>query len=395
MRLATVALVLALLTAPWVLWSYLPAPTLELWYLAALVGEYRLLLALAALAALLLSLSALRSGGVLPALAAVIALVSFVGVLVPEVQTYRAARAAGAALSPAAYLRGLTAPVARPPRAETYAVVGGQALKLDLWEPALPSAAPRPAVVRVHGGGWTSGERGEAAHWNAWLTEQGFVVFDVDYRLAPPPRWQDAPGDVKCALGWVKRHAADLGVDPRQIVLLGSSSGGHLALLAAYSSGDARLPPSCFAEDVAVAAVVALSAPTDLAWEFERTFPWGYPDALASTEGLEAFTGGTPSTVPEAYRLGSPVGHVKGGLPPTLLVHGERDRLVSVAASGRLAAELETFDVPHRVLKLPFADHLFDFSRGGWGTQVTQAVVKDFLAAYVPSIQRAAEAAGG
>lgn len=69
------------------------------------------------------------------------------------------------------------------------------------------------------------------------------MVFDIDYRLATPtsPSWQQATGDVKCAVGWVNDHAARFGVDPERIGLLGSSAGGHLALLAAYSTSEPAL----------------------------------------------------------------------------------------------------------------------------------------------------------
>src|SRR3712207_8377221 len=62
-------------------------------------------------------------------------------------------------------------------------------------------------------------------------------------RLAPQPNWQTATADVKCAIGWLKRNAVQYGVDPHRIALLGRSAGGHLALLAAYTSDEAALPP--------------------------------------------------------------------------------------------------------------------------------------------------------
>lgn len=376
------ALFLTVVTTPWVFWIYLPPPSLALWYLAALVSEHIPLLVLAALLALVLSLVAWQSGAKsLPAVTGSVALLCLVGALLPVFEAYSTARAEGVRLSLTEYLGGLTATVDHQPRTETYAVINGQPLRLDVWEQGA-SVTPRPAVVRVHGGGWTSGTRSEAAHWNTWLNAQGFVVFDIDYRLAPPERWRDAPGDVKCAVGWVKRRASTFGIDPERVVLMGSSSGGHLALLAAYTSAD-QLPPSCQAEDMSVSAVISFSAPTDLQWQYELDFPWWYPEALTSTESLEVFTGGTPATAPEAYRLGSPIGHVRNGLPPTLLVHGGRDQLVFSDDADRLAARLAQAGTPHQILRLPFANHLFDFIRGGFGTQITEAVVEGFLAKHL------------
>ena len=48
-------------------------------------------------------------------------------------------------------------------------------------------------MIVVHGGGWRSGERGDFPLWNAWFASKGYVVFDIDYRLSPPPTWREAP----------------------------------------------------------------------------------------------------------------------------------------------------------------------------------------------------------
>ncbi len=383
--MALLALLLGVAIAPWVFWIYFPAPGgWTLWLLAAFVSEFNLILALGALVALALSFIAWFSGArMLPLVSGFIALGTFAGALFPVLQAYNTARVEGVQLSLPTYFAGLTTSPDRTPRTETYAVVEGEALNLDVWEPLGASATPRPAVVLVHGGAWTTGARGETPRWNLWLSERGFTVFDIDYRLAPPARWQDAPGDVKCAVGWVKRQAEALEVDPDRIALMGVSSGGHLALLAAYTDGHPRIPPSCSVqnavEDTSVAAVIALSAPTDLAWQYELEFPWWYPGALTSVESLEAFAGGTPQTVPDAYRLGSPINHVRAGLPPTLLVHGGRDQLVLPEESERLAARLASAGAPHRFLRLSYANHLFDLHWGGWGSQLTRAVLIDFL----------------
>ena len=110
---------------------------------------------------------------------------------------------------------------------------------LDAYLPAEDDAA-RPAIIVIHGGSWSSGDKSDFPRWNGWLVEHGFAIFDIQYRLAPQPNWQTATSDVKCAIGWVKRNADHYGVDPDRIALLGRSAGGHLALLAAYTSREAH-----------------------------------------------------------------------------------------------------------------------------------------------------------
>lgn len=105
--------------------------------------------------------------------------------------------------------------------------------------------------------------------WNAWLTAQGFVVFDVDYRLPPEPNWRTATEDVQQAVRWIKAWADTFGVDPAKIALMGRSAGGHLVLLAAYTAQESDTTE--VTTNATVRAVVAFCAPTDLRLGYART----------------------------------------------------------------------------------------------------------------------------
>ena len=122
-------------------------------------------------------------------------------------------------------------------------------------------------------------------------------------------------------------------------------------------------------QDSGVAAVVAFYPPTDLS----RLSSRGY------LGGMDRFVGGTRKTVPERYRLLSPVSRVDPRDPPTFLVHGGDDQIVPPGQSGLLAARLRKFGVPHRLVVLPWANHTFDFLWGGWGSQITRPTLQEFL----------------
>ena len=124
----------------------------------------------------------------------------------------------------------------------TYATVGGAALMMDVYRRVEPQPGMRPpALVVVHGGSWWDGDKGEMETASrAWAAE-GVVVFDVAYRLAPEDRFPAAVRDVKCAVGYVKDHAARFGIDPERVVLMGRSAGAQIALVAAY--GPTRAEP--------------------------------------------------------------------------------------------------------------------------------------------------------
>jgi hypothetical protein len=123
--------------------------------------------------------------------------------------------------------------------------------------------------------------------------------------------------------------------------------------------------PGCAARsvrDTAVAAVVALYPPTDLS----RLSSTGY------LGGMDRFLGGSLSTVPGRYRDLSPFSHVDPDDPPTFLAYGGDDQIVPPGQSELLGERLSKAGVPHRLVKLPWANHTFDFLWGGWGSQITR-----------------------
>ena len=266
--------------------------------------------------------------------------------------------------------------VRAPASTEVYATVDGRELLADVWLPpdgAGSGARGRAAVVRVHGGSWSSGQRGAPA-WDSALASAGAVVVEVDYRLtgaldgAP---WRTQPRDVACAVAWVGANARRLGVDPARIVLMGDSAGAHLALLAAYAPQG--FPPSCPLEPVRPAAVVALYPPTEMA-SLQRAGGWRYPDVLPG-DGVLDLMGARPEDDPAAYRAASPLTHVGPDVPPTLVVHGDHDQVVPVEQSRALVAALRRAGAEHAYVELPLANHGFDQVWGAVTTQTARAAV--------------------
>jgi acetyl esterase/lipase len=257
-----------------------------------------------------------------------------------------------------------------------YATVGhGVKLSLDVLRARTATGGARvPAVVRVHGGAWTEGDRRSHSEWAHWLTTLGFDVFDIEYRLPPPAGWQHEVGDVKCALGWVFTHAARYRIDPTRISVMGYSAGGNLAMLAAYSMGDPRLPASCDVPTVAVRAVVNLYGPADLTLLYRSSGSRDYID-----RALTKYVGGTPSAFPGRYRAVSPISHIDAGTPPTITVLGESDRVVPVNQASELERALADAGVPHASYLLPATDHGFDDNWGAFGTQIARVTIERFL----------------
>jgi acetyl esterase/lipase len=259
------------------------------------------------------------------------------------------------------------APAASPTVTESYA----PGLSVDVYLPRSP-AAGRPALLYVHGGGWSSGTRADSAPWFGWMADQGIAVYSVDYRLAPPPRWQDAVGDVKCALGWIRSAATRHGTAATNVSIAGDSAGGQLALMAAYTVGDRRFPPACDVPEAPVRSVMGWYAPTDLSALLSES---GLPSAASQAVG--GYLG------EQEPALASPVTYVRPGLPPTLLVQGGRDHMIPTGQATTLVDRLHAVGGSAEAVTIPWAEHNFTGHWGSWGSQAMRPVVADFLRRHV------------
>jgi len=247
-----------------------------------------------------------------------------------------------------------------------YAEVDGKTLRLDFYQ-SQAAKQPTPVVLVIHGGSWRSGDSQQLAPLNSYLAARGYAVAAINYRLAPTWRFPAARDDIIAAFTFLKTRADSLHLDPERFVLLGRSAGGELALLVAYTQ-----------HDPAIRGVISFYGPTDLHWSYANP---GSPLVIDTHDILHAYLGGSPVQVPANYDAASPIQFVEVSTPPTLLIHGGRDELVSVRQSERLAERLAQARVPHFLLRLPWATHAGDFNFSGPMGQISTYVVERFLAA--------------
>jgi acetyl esterase/lipase len=246
-----------------------------------------------------------------------------------------------------------------------YSTAEGDTLSLDLYTPRT-AQGPAPGVIVIHGGGWRNGDSGELSGLNVYLAARGYLVASINYRLSPRARFPAAREDVKAAIAYLKVHAAELGLDPERLVLLGRSAGGQLALLVAYTI-----------DDPSIRGVIAFYAPADLGYSYAHPANrW----VIDSRGLLEGYIGGPPDRFSAAYDTASPIRFIGPHIPPTLLIHGGRDELVSFEQSERLAARLAESGASHFLLRLPWATHGCDVHFNGPCGQITTYAVERFLA---------------
>jgi acetyl esterase/lipase len=115
---------------------------------------------------------------------------------------------------------------------------GGKPILARLYRPV--GASGGPAIVEVHGGAWTSGDRLNNAVIAQSLASVGAVVLSLDFRMPPEAAYPASIADINLGIRWMKAHARDYGVDPARVGGLGSSSGGQQLLLNALKPREPR-----------------------------------------------------------------------------------------------------------------------------------------------------------
>ncbi len=257
----------------------------------------------------------------------------------------------------------LTAPVllcaARPTTAEIrqnieYARPGGEALALDAFVPA--GKGPFPAIIIVHGGGFTGGDRRHAvAPLREALSDGDFVWFSIDYRLAPAHKPSDASTDLDAAVSFVRHHARQFKVDSSRIALLGESAGGYLVLMAASRLGANQIK-----------AVAAVGGPAQL-WTLA-------PEIVAHVETAFGVKGEGP------LRAVSPISHLQTSMPPVLLLHGSEDSHVPLAQAEALCQAMKAKQQSCELHVIPGGGH----SANEWAAMPASggfpAVLRNWLA---------------
>jgi acetyl esterase/lipase len=199
-------------------------------------------------------------------------------------------------------------------------------------------AGPFPAVVLIHGGGWTGGKPQDMAKLAERLAEQGFVAFNIAYRLAPGDRYPAQIDDVATALDYLRANAAALQVDPKRIGVWGYSAGAHLAALAGTRLPKAQRPQ----------AVVAGGLPADL-----RKYPKSPLIAKLMGTTLQGDTAG--------WTDASPIAHVDASSAPMWLYHGTWDWIVGVDNAREMHAALEAAGVESTLYLISGYGHFATF----------------------------------
>ena len=197
-------------------------------------------------------------------------------------------------------------------KAYTYKKTKGADLQIHVhFPPGWKSADRRPAIVFFFGGGWTHGSAEQFSPQADYLAQRGMVAARADYRVGSrhgvgPDRCVE---DAKSAVRWVRKNAADLGIDPDRIAASGGSAGGHLAACTGLTDG-----PEAEGEDRAI------SSMANALILFNPVLDTTHERVVARLRGDESLA-----------RDISPYLHLRKNGPPTQILFGTEDRLIQQA----------------------------------------------------------------
>lgn len=218
-----------------------------------------------------------------------------------------------------------------PPHTKTGDVVYGRkfgfALTMDVIQPEKPNGC---AIVYMVSGGWVSNYASDTPVYYIPFLERGYTVFSVRHACQPKFIIPEITQDIHRAVRYIRQNAEKWGLDPDKFGISGGSAGGHLSLTMGVQGGpgDPTAKDPVDRQNSAVQAIACLYPPTDF-------LNYGNPGECAVGVGtlarLKAAFGPEANTPEGRERLGkeiSPIYHVTEKLPPTLIIHGDKDEIV-------------------------------------------------------------------
>lgn len=245
------------------------------------------------------------------------------------------------------------ASVSKPKRQVVYKTVGDVKLRLHVFEPKdHRSSDRRGAILFFFGGGWISGNPSQFYPHCEYLAKRGMVAMSAEYRVRSKHKTTpfECVADGKSAVRFVRRHAKELGIDPRRIAAGGGSAGGHVAAAVATVPGldDKKDDPRVSCRP---AALVLFNPVYD-----NGPQGWGH------------------SRVKDRFREISPMHNISKTMPPAIVFLGTKDKLIPVRSAEQFRDRMRAAGVRSELMLFPGKSHGFFNHRGGKNVDYTTTV---------------------
>ena len=235
----------------------------------------------------------------------------------------------------------------------------GMALTMDVWKPAKPNGI---GVIFLVSGGFQSGlDKVDSKRFGAVVLkpflDRGQTVFAVSHSAQPKFSVIEIVPDIHRAVRFVRVHARDFGVDPDRIGIMGTSSGGFLALSIATTGkpGDPKAKDPVDRASSRVQAAACFCPGSDLV-------NYGAGRSVVERDPVKAAAMFGVQDKPKEEQIKilrelSPLAAVTKDTAPTLIIHGDADQAVPYEQSERFVAKLAEQNVPHQLITRKNAGH--------------------------------------
>ncbi len=211
-----------------------------------------------------------------------------------------------------------------------------------------------PAILYLHGGGWSTGDKAFFRHYCRTLAQAGYVVFNANYRLVPDYRHPAQVLDAIAAARWVLDHGADFGADTGRFFLAGDSAGAHLAAITAALCTNPE-----YAEKYGYTDRIAGIRPTGVlllcgAFDMQTALKSKFPRIRKYVQGLLDIRKPQKLTEASDWDEISPLRHITKDFPPTFITDAEPDRFIE--ENRAMIRKLGQMGVEHDALLLGAKD---------------------------------------
>ncbi len=234
-------------------------------------------------------------------------------------------------------------------KATTTVYCNGQ--QMDIYRPA-KRGGPAPAVLYAHPGGWAVGDKTGGSYADQLvpaLTERGFVVASINYRLGRANPWPAQIRDAACAVRFLRAHHTRYGIDPRRIGAWGGSAGAQLMSLVGTMDRAAGFDVGPYLDQSSrLQAVVDMYGPVDMPAFVSRT-TW--------SRDVQSIFRPIRRKDPNGLGNASPIHWVTKDDPPFLILQGDRDTVVRPVDSATFARRLEGAGVPAKLVMVQGGGH--------------------------------------
>ncbi len=244
----------------------------------------------------------------------------------------------------------------------------GTALTLDVFQPK--TGGNGLGVIAIVSGGWISSHDSINPDRMKFWTDRGYTVFAVVHGCQPKFTIPEIVNDMNRAVRFIRYHAGDYAIDPDHLGVYGSSAGGHLSLMlgTAGDAGNSLAKDPVDRVSSRVQAVACFFPPTDFL-NYGQTgetaigvgilkdyaAPFDFQTIEPKRRTYEPIT--DRAKIEEIARAISPINHATPDDPPTLIIHGDADKLVPIQQAEIMVAKLKEAGVEAKLIPKPGAAH--------------------------------------